>query len=103
MPTTDLPHCIPALLAAACCCNHCSNSVCSRGRRFTQPSMSSCDCFSARSDDGTLCSVKNCWTSSFNSALQNFLVEPTISVPLDMVIFFSTAGQCAFTHSQATF
>src|SRR5690242_16583877 len=65
--------------------------------------MSSCDCLSARSAEGTLCSVKNFCTSSFISALQNFLVDSTISGPLDMVIFFSTSGQCAFTQSHAVF
>src|SRR5579859_7027035 len=47
-------HRVPALLPLECCCSHCASSVCNLGRRFTQPSISSCDCFSARSADGTL-------------------------------------------------
>src|SRR5258708_29370335 len=75
---------------------------CCDSRNRIQVFIRSTDCLSVRSAEGTWCAVKNCCTSSLTSASQKRLVAFTIVEPLDMVIFFSTSGQWAFTHAQAT-
>src|SRR5215471_7320736 len=92
----------PTAPLAGCCSSHEARLPCCWLRRLMQALICSVACFSARSEEATLCSAKNLCKSSRVSASQEVRAAATTAAPLDMVIFFSTAGQFALIQGQAT-